>query len=90
MNIEVITKQDLNQLKQELLEEIRKLNPGTNAIDKKWLKTREVCKLLNCSPGTLQNLRLNGTLEYTKVGGTLYYSLESITKVLEANKSKAA
>ena len=90
MNIEIVTKQDLDQLKQELLQELKKLQPANTGIDKKWLKTREVCKLLNCSPGTLQNLRINGTIEFTRLGGTLFYSAESISKVLERNKSKAA
>ena len=90
MNVEFITIQDLVQLKNEILDEIRKLQPGNAAIEKKWLKTRQVCKLLNCSPGTLQNLRLNGTIEYTRVGGTLYHSVDSLNKVLEENNSKAA
>jgi excisionase family DNA binding protein len=90
MNVEFITVQDLIQFKNEILDEIKKLHPGSAGIDKKWLKTREVCKLLNCSPGTLQNLRINGTIEFTRLGGTLFYSAESISKVLERNKSKAA
>lgn len=50
---------------------------------KKWLKSIEVRKLLNISPGTLQNLRINGTLRFTKIGGMLYYKLEDIHKLLE-------
>jgi len=90
MNIEFVTVQDLIQVKNEILEEIKKLQPGNAGVAKKWLKTREVCKLLNCSPGTLQNLRINGTIEFTRLGGTLFYSAESISKELERNKSKAA
>ncbi|MEX0314041.1 MAG: helix-turn-helix domain-containing protein, partial [Allomuricauda sp.] len=53
---------------------------------KKWLKSPEVRELLGISPGTLQNLRINGTLPYTKVGGVLYYDYQEIMQVLEKNK----
>jgi hypothetical protein len=38
-----------------------------------WLKSSEVRKLLKISSGTLQNLRINGTLNFYKIGGILYY-----------------
>ena len=41
--------------------------------------------MLNISPGTLQNLRINGTLRFTKMGGIIYYKLEDINKILEDN-----
>lgn len=53
---------------------------------KKWLKSSEVKSLLRISPGTLQNLRINGTLTYTKIGGIIFYSYEDILKVMEQNK----
>jgi hypothetical protein len=53
---------------------------------KKWLKSSEVKNLLRISPGTLQNLRINGTLTYTKIGGIIFYSYEEILKVMEQNK----
>jgi len=55
----------------------------------KWLKSSEVKALLRISPGTLQNLRINGTLTYTKIGGIIFYSYEDILKVMEQNKVKA-
>jgi hypothetical protein len=42
--------------------------------------------LLQVSPGTLQNLRINGTLPYTKVGGIIYYDAEEIQGVMTANR----
>ena len=55
-------------------------------VSKKWLKSPEVKELLGISSGTLQNLRINGTLPYTKVGGVLYYDYEEIMTVMEKNK----
>ena len=62
MNVELITKQDLEQLKSELLSEIKRLVQldGGSHSNKQWLKSNEVRKLLKISPGTLQNLRING------------------------------
>ena len=42
--------------------------------------------LLQVSPGTLQNLRINGTLPYTKVGGIIYYDASEIQNVMDANR----
>jgi len=84
MNIEFITKDDIRRL-ENLLYEIKGLIKPGQAQSKQWLKSYEVRKLLNISPGTLQNLRVNGTLRYTKIGGLLYYKLEDIEKLLEGN-----
>lgn len=85
MNVELITREDLKQFKNEMLTEIKQLLKPGQAQSKQWLKSYEVRKLLNISPGTLQNLRLNGTLRYTKIGGLLYYKLEDIEKLLEGD-----
>ena len=83
MNVELITKEDLKQFKSELLQEIKQIIKPGEGQSKQWLKSNEVRKLLNISPGTLQNLRINGTLRYTKIGGMMYYKLEDIHKLLE-------
>ena len=87
MVAELITAEDLQLFKSELLSDIAKLfNNGSNAIQKRWLKSPEVRKLLDISPGTLQNLRINGTLPYTKMGGVVYYDYDDIQKILNGNK----
>lgn len=82
MAISIITKEDLQQFKIELLEGIELLLNGKTTEQKLWLRTSEVKKLLNISSGTLQNLRINGTLSYSKIGGTLYYNYKDIQKLL--------
>lgn len=87
MGATIITTEDLREFKLELLEDIKLIldnNSGQPA--KKWLKSPEVRTLLGISPGTLQNLRINGTLPYTKIGGVLYYDYEDIRKVFEQNR----
>jgi len=84
--IELITKEDLKAFKSELLEEIRAIIQPGKGQSKQWLKSNEVRKLLNISPGTLQNLRINGTLKYTKIGGIMYYKMEDLNKILEGGQ----
>lgn len=87
MAVEIITREDLDKFRRELLEDIKRLlKSSSGQPTKKWLKSFEVRKLLGISPGTLQNLRVNGTLPYTKVGGVLYYDQDDIQKMLQANK----
>jgi hypothetical protein len=86
MNVELITKEDLKNFKTEMLNEIRQLIGLGQSENRQWLKSADVRKLLNISPGTLQNLRINGTLRYTKIGGMMYYKLEDITKLLEGRE----
>jgi len=54
---------------------------------KRWLKTHEIRKLLAVSQGTLQHLRVKGTLPFTKIGGAYYYDLQDVEKMLTNNKS---
>ncbi|HEY8660250.1 MAG TPA: helix-turn-helix domain-containing protein [Hanamia sp.] len=86
MNVELITRQDLREFKNDLLNEIKQIIKPGQGQSKQWLKSVEVRKLLNISPGTLQNLRINGTLRYTKIGGMMYYKLEDIHKLLEGGQ----
>jgi len=81
--LNLITKEDLDAFKKELFEQLGKLNINIGqSQNKKWLRSAEVRSLLNISPGTLQNLRINGTLPFRKVGSILYYSYADISKLL--------
>ena len=88
MKVEFITKEDLDQFKTELFEEIRKLTKSKagNLGEKEWLKSYEVRKLLGISPGKLQNMRVNGTIAYTQIGGLMFYRYADIIKLMEDNK----
>lgn len=87
MSATIITTEDLYEFKLELLDDIKQLlNNQSGNITKKWIKSPEVRELLNISPGTLQNFRINGTLPYTKMGGVIYYDYAEIIQVMENNK----
>ena len=89
MPAQILTTDDLREFKVELIDEIGKLlrQNGIQPV-KKWLKSREVRKLLNISPGTLQTMRVNGTLTFSKIGGVIYYEYDDIQKMIEDNKKK--
>lgn len=85
MKVELITRDDLERFKKELLEELRRHYPHPRKQGqehREWLKSYEVRKMMGISPGTLQNLRLNGTLRYTKIGGLMYYRYLDIRKLM--------
>lgn len=84
---EIITTDDLREFKLEMIEEFKKIFNSNNTVKtKKYLKSSEVMELLQVSPGTLQTLRINGTLPYSKIGGIIYYDAEEIQKIMEQNK----
>lgn len=73
----------------ELLEELEQLfSKYAGHPYKKWLKSADVMDILQISPGTLQNLRINGILGYTKLGGIIYYDAEEINRVMTESKIK--
>ena len=83
----IITTDDLRDFKLELLNDIKKLlSKQAQGKLKKYLKSSELMDLLQISPGTLQNLRIKGTLPYTKVGGIIFYDSEEIQKVMDNNR----
>jgi hypothetical protein len=89
MPTEIITSDDLREFKVELFRELKRmLHEHHGQPSKKWLKSYEIRKLLGISPGTLQNLRVNGTLPFTKIGGVLFYDYEDIRKMLEPAPQK--
>lgn len=87
MPVTILTTDDLYEFKLELFEEMKKLlTPPPPKESKKYLKSSEVMEMLSISPGTLQNLRLNGTLPFTKLGGIILYEESEIERVMDENK----
>lgn len=86
MPIEILTKADLLDFKLELLHELRSMwgdiQSPTPRTSSEGLRTKEVRRLLDCSYGKLQTLRISGLIKYKKVGGSLYYNREDVEKLL--------
>jgi hypothetical protein len=79
---QLITKGDLVEFKNTLISELKEII-SHNPEPKKWLRSAEVKKVLKISSGTLQNLRINGTLNYTKVGSIMYYKYDDLKQMLD-------
>ena len=81
MAAEIITKEDLQEFREQLLQDIKQLLGTRLNEPKKLLKSYQVKNMLKISSGTLQTLRTNGTLPYKKVVGIIYYQYEDLLKL---------
>ncbi|MFD2872055.1 helix-turn-helix domain-containing protein [Mucilaginibacter ximonensis] len=82
MAAEIITKEDLVEFENRLLDTLKKMMGHTSDPSRKWLRSAQVRKMLNISPNTLTSLRVNGTIKFTRVGGIMYYNTDDINKML--------
>ncbi|MGE8426273.1 MAG: helix-turn-helix domain-containing protein [Sphingobacterium sp.] len=80
-----VTYEDLIALKDAILSEIRLLNKHQT---RKWIKSKDVRKLLNISAGTLQTMRNNKEIPFTRVGGVIYYDPKEIDQYLRTKSTK--
>ncbi|MEQ7801334.1 helix-turn-helix domain-containing protein [Pedobacter sp. ASV1-7] len=84
MKIDIVTMEELEQFKTEFIREMRSLIMDKKPTQTtKWLRSIEVRKMLSISPGTLQNLRVSGTLPFKKIGGSMYYNKQDIEKMMK-------
>ena len=90
MEVDIVTKQDLESFRQKLLHELSDLmRISPKESEKEYLRTNEVRTLLGgISPGTLQNLRVKGLLKPSKIEGVYYYKLSEVNALLSAGSGK--
>jgi len=86
--IEIVTKDDLEALKVELLKEFKVL-VGAESSDITWFRSNEVANLLGISIGTLKNLRDTRQIPFSKLGGILLYCMDDINQILLQNKIRS-
>lgn len=85
MAVDIVTKEDLQLFRMQLLNDIRELfAPRENGVQKQWLKNSDVRQLLKISSNTVQRLRIAGKLKSSKVGGVHYYRYEDVQQLLES------
>lgn len=85
MENKLVTVADLLAFREELIKEIKYLLNGADTIikGKRKLKGAEVRKILDISPGTLQNFRIRGLLNAKKVGRSYRYEVKEVNDLLE-------
>ncbi|PWH86764.1 helix-turn-helix domain-containing protein [Brumimicrobium oceani] len=91
MNISIVTQEDLQELKEFFVESVGTmlkdhLKNHNQLNDIVLLKSHQVQRMLGISPGTLQNMRVNGTLPFSKVGGVIFYDKQDILNIIDDNK----
>jgi hypothetical protein len=84
---QLVTLDDLEKFRINLLMDIRKMLDGQlSKPPKRWIKSREIKKILNISGGTLQMLRNTGQLPFKRVGGLMFYDAAEIDLTLASPK----
>jgi hypothetical protein len=73
MELSIPTMADFKQLVQKVDEILNSLGSEVKPPSEGWMKSTEVCSVLQCSPSTLKNYRDKNTIEWKKIGGTFYY-----------------
>ncbi|QHS55858.1 helix-turn-helix domain-containing protein [Mucilaginibacter sp. 14171R-50] len=81
MELQVLTTEDLEKFRKQLLTDIENLL--NVKYPKKWLKTNEVMDLLGMSEVTLQTLRNKGKIPFRKLGGTVYFNAEELDQYIQ-------
>lgn len=87
---QLVTLADLEKFKEQMLSEMRRLLAGGGSQhSKQWLKSREVRRLLDVSPGKLHAMRVSRQLSFMRIGGVIYYDRSDIDKMFEKFKTAA-
>ncbi|MGX5858710.1 helix-turn-helix domain-containing protein [Dyadobacter jiangsuensis] len=87
---QLATLADLEKFKEQMLSEMRRLLAGGGSQhSKQWLKSREVRKLLDVSPGKLHAMRVSRQLSFMRIGGVIYYDRADIDKMFATCKTMA-
>lgn len=76
--IKILTQEDLNIFKQQLLQEFQEILKTTSEPDTPWIKARDARKMLSLSENSLKQLRIQKKLTRVKLGGSFYYSKQEI------------
>ncbi len=88
MPASIVTSDDLERLKVEMLNEIKEILIKYERITiDRWIKSGKVMDKLEISPGTLQNFRINRTIPFTKLGGIIYYDETKINEIMVKNET---
>ena len=82
-SIEVLTKEDLQAFRLQLMNDLKALLFPRQNTKKEWLRSSEIRKELKISAGTLQNLRVTGKLKPIKIGGIFFYRNSDLEKLLD-------
>lgn len=84
MSTEIITKEDLQIFRVQLLNDLKSILDDRPKEKAEWLRSSEIREQLKISAGTLQNLRISGKLKSIKIGGINFYKQSDLEKLLNS------
>jgi len=84
--MDAITKHDLEAFRNHLISDIDsllqvKFRRVEETEEFGWIRSKEIRKMLNISPATLQNLRITRKIRFKKVLGSYYYNKADLLKL---------
>ncbi|WP_121356777.1 helix-turn-helix domain-containing protein [Flavisolibacter nicotianae] len=86
MGVDIVTREDLQVFRTQLLEDIKSLlqqSKDTSSGGVEGYKTANVRKILGCSVNKLVSLRIAKKIRTKKIGGTVYYNKEDVKRLVE-------
>jgi len=86
---ELVTKKDLENFKKELFDLLKPITSGQVPSQQKWLKNKDVAKLLGISNASIANLRINGSLPFHKINGTYLYKQSDVDQMMKSTEKKS-
>ena len=89
MSVEILTKEDLNNFKVELVNLITEIISKGQPQKKEILSNEDVKDLLGISSGTIRKYRITGKISYTKIDNILYYKYDDVIKLIDSNRLKS-
>jgi hypothetical protein len=86
MSIEIVTKDDLQMFRIQLLDDLKRMLVAGSKTDEhpEWIKSKDVRRILKASPGTIHNLRISGKLNPVKISGSWRYNLAEVNALFNS------
>ena len=77
------------EMEEQILDKIDQIIEGiqNKEVEKKWIKSSEVCEMLSCPRQLYPGLRADGLLPSSLIQGTYYYKISDIDHMMERGKS---
>lgn len=82
MNEDLVTKQDLDQFRREILSDFLSVLKMENETQSKILRSKDVIKLLGISENRLYKMRCAHEIPFRKFGRLTFYKLEDIYAII--------
>jgi hypothetical protein len=86
--MDILTKEDLELFRIKITQDIEQLLDTKIVFYEEfdWLRSKAIRKLMDISPGTLQNLRITGKIRFKKILGSYYYNKSDLKMLFEDEK----